>query len=129
MQLNSKKQYGKDFGVEGEFFVDGDGDFGQGDGGHVLDHNEPPKTQPGLWCKWTPTDDGKGIEWDGREKFYHYVEWLQYIISNVLEPKGYKLTGTVEWQGEDNNDRGQIVVKNNKIKTLKGKIVYEEEGA
>ena len=29
-------------------------------------------TYPGIWCQWVPTDDGKGIEWDGGEKFYNY---------------------------------------------------------
>lgn len=37
----------------------------------LLDENEPPTSQPGLWCQWAPTDDGEWIEWNGMEKFYY----------------------------------------------------------
>ena len=35
------------FGIEGEFFVDGTGSFGQDHTSDVVDYNMPPKTQPG----------------------------------------------------------------------------------
>ena len=114
----------KKYGVEGEFFVKGKGMCGQDHDDNIIDYNVPPKTQPGLWCQWTPNEDGSEIEWDGGEKFYCYVEWLQYIIDNVLEPKDYKLNGEVEYQGEDPEDFGMIVVKDNVIKNKKGKRVY-----
>ncbi len=81
----------------------------------VVDYNRPPKTQPGLWCQWIPTADGGGIKWNGTEKFYYYVEWLQYIIKNFLEPWGYVLNGEVHWQGEREEDIGMILVTNNVI--------------
>lgn len=112
------RKVGKEYGIEGEFYVEDDEK-------NVIDINRSPKTQPGLWCQWTPNRDGTEIEWDGGEKFYEYVAWLEYIIEKVLEPKGYKLTGEVEWQGEDRGDSGKIVVKNNKVKTLAGKTVYK----
>lgn len=105
----------KKYGVEGEFYVDGGGMCGQDHEPSIIDYNHPPSTQPGLWCQWVPTDDGMGIEWDGGEKFYNYVEWLQYIVSNFLEPKGYILNGSVEWQGEDRGDVGIIEVRDNII--------------
>lgn len=103
------------YGVQGEFYADGSGDFGQGHESNVIDHNRPPSTQPGLWCQWIPTNDGMAIGWDGGEKFYHYVEWLEYIIKNFLAPKGYVLNGTVSYQGDDSSDQGQIVVINNVV--------------
>jgi hypothetical protein len=81
----------------------------------VVDYNRPPNTQPGLWCQWIPTADGGGIKWSGTEKFYYYVEWLQYIINNFLEPWGYVLNGEVNWQGENEEDIGMILVTNNVI--------------
>lgn len=81
----------------------------------VVDYNRPPKTQPGLWCNWIPTADGGGIKWNGVEKFYYYVEWLQYIINNFLKPWGYVLNGEVTWQGEREEDTGMILVTNNVI--------------
>lgn len=109
------------FGIEGEFFVDGTGSFGQDHTSDVVDYNMPPKTQPGLWCQWTPTQDGCGIEWDGGEKFYNYDSWLIYIIEKILAPNGYVLNGTVEWQGEDVGDVGEIFVEDNKVFTQEWK--------
>lgn len=101
------------YGIEGEFYVDGDNDEIRGD--TIIDYNRPPKTQPGLWCQWIPSNDGKYLEWDGGEKFYHYIEWLRYIIKNFLQPKNYMLYGEVDWFGERSDDAGKIEVKNNKI--------------
>jgi hypothetical protein len=81
----------------------------------VVDYNRPPNTQPGLWCQWIPTADGGGIKWNGTEKFYYYVEWLQYIINNFIQPWGYVLNGEVNWQGEREEDIGAIVVVSNQI--------------
>ena len=106
------------YGIEGEHYVDGSGPFGQGREDNIVEYNQPPRTQPGLWCQWRPSQDGKSIVWDGGEKFYHYIEWLQYIISNYLSPKGYVLNGEVEWQGESEDDTGVIVVKHNEIEIL-----------
>lgn len=85
----------------------------------VIDGNEPPAGQPGLWCQWVPSDSRASIEWNGGEKFYDYVEWLEYLIAHFLQPWGYTLNGEVEWQGEDSADFGKIVVTNNAVQTKK----------
>jgi hypothetical protein len=95
------------YGVDGEFFVDGDGMHGQDVDATVVDQNEPPSTQPSLWCGWVPSKDGLHIEWDGQEKFYGYVEWIVYIMG-ILTPKGYTLSGVVHYQGEEESDCGDI---------------------
>lgn len=56
-------------GPNGEYFVAGTDSFSPKD-----DYNSQPSSQPGLWCQWVPSEDGKGIEWDGGEKFYAYTE-------------------------------------------------------
>lgn len=120
------------YGVEGEFYVDGGGFMGQDHEDNVIDSNTPPRTQPGLWCQWVPTEDGKFLEWDGGEKFYAYVEWLQYIIDKVFpyitadgdEP--LSLTGSITWQGEESEDMGRIQVNNNVVTVLEGNVVYNE---
>lgn len=101
------------YGIEGEFYVDGGGDFGQEHDSTIINYNKPPITQPSLWCQWVPSKNGLSIEWDGGEKFYCYAAWLKYIIANFLAPKGYILTGKVAYQGEDNDDFGYIEVINN----------------
>ena len=109
------------FGIQGEFFVFGGGSYGQDHESNVIDYNGAPSTQPGLWCQWTPTQDGMGIEWDGNEKFYNYTEWLVYLITKILEPNGYVLNGVVQWQGENIGDVGEIFVEDNKVFTQEWK--------
>ncbi len=126
-----KRNVSDKYGVEGEFFVGGTGSFGQDSTEDIVDYNEPPSTQPGLWCQWTPTQDGMGIEWDGGEKFYHYTEWLVYLITKILEPNGYVLNGVVQWQGEDVGDVGEIFVEDNKVfiqewKGFKNEVVVSD---
>lgn len=139
------------YGTEGCFFAFDDGNSGQIDDNSILNYNTPPgqaicdnikdfdkiweenKTkakhslcQPGLWCQWIINEDNE-LEWDGSEKFYNYVEWLKYLIEIFFKRWGVKLNGEIEWEGEDSGDRGKIVVKDNVVKTLVGRITYEEE--
>ena len=102
-------------GVEGEYFIGGIGFMGQTSDDSVIDNNRPAQTQPGLWCQWVVSEDGKRLEWDGCEKFYNYMEWLDYLIVEFFNPLGYILNGSVEWQGEDYDDLGTIVVTDNVV--------------
>lgn len=88
----------------------------------IADYNSPPSGQPGLWCDWTPTDDGSGLEWNGGEKFYDYTEWLEYIVEHFLQPWGRVLSGSVEYRGEEADDRGTIYAKDNKIELVEDQI-------
>lgn len=97
--------FGK-LGTEGEWYV---GDCQES----IKDYNMPPRNQPGLWCDWV-IEDGK-LVWNDSEKFYNYVEWLEYMIKNFFQPKGYVLNGEMKFQGEDFYDRGKIVIVNNKV--------------
>ena len=120
------RNVGPEYGVDGEFYVFGKGWAGQDHDETIIDYNRPPRTQPGLWCQWVPTEDGNEIEWEGGEKFYDYVEWLEYLIEKILAPRGYTLNGTVFWQGEEDSDRGKIVATNNVVKTKRARLVYDD---
>jgi hypothetical protein len=113
------------YGVEGEFYVDGSGFAGQNREANIIDYNRPPKTQPGLWCNWTPTEDGMEIKWNGAEKFYYYVEWIEYLLNKVLLPRGYSLHGAVAWRGEEEGDLGAIQISKGVVRTLKGEVTYK----
>ena len=113
-----KRKLGPEYGVEGEFFVDGKGSFGQDDTPDVIDHNQPPSTQPGLWCQWEPNNDRLRIEWNGGEKFYGSADWMDYIINKILAPKGYIGNGTIEAQGESTEDHWWLKVKDNEVTTV-----------
>jgi hypothetical protein len=135
------------YGRDGEYFAYDDGDNGQYGDDSIIDYNCPPgqmndgdfsvrwnenqsrinngTCQPGLWCQWTITsyfEDGEDyLEWDG-----HYIEWLEYLIEHFFNKWGVKLNGEIEWVGEDTFDLGKIVVTDNVVKVLFGRITYEE---
>lgn len=82
------------------------------------ERHTPGNGVPGYWCQWIIGKDYDGEEaliWDEGEKFYNYVEWLEYLIKNFFEPEGYVLNGEVEYQGEASDDFGTIEVKDNKV--------------
>ncbi len=99
----------------GMYFVGNTKDFGQEHDSSVVEYNSPPPDVPDLWCQWVPTEDRRGIVWDENEKFYHYVEWLEFIIAHFLLPWGLTLSGSVKWQGEDPQDSGTITVVSNVV--------------
>ena len=102
-------------GPEGAYFVGGGGSYGQDRDDSILDYNDPPSGQPGLWCQWTPSKSGEAIHWDGGEKFYNYVEWIEYLVEHFLKPWGYTLEGSVQWVGEDPTDVGTISIVDNVV--------------
>jgi hypothetical protein len=138
------------YGFRGEYFAKDDGDMGQSNDGSVIDHNAasgeiPWKDydgdwakreelqnainadiikQPGLWCQWQ-LDDETTLSWDGSEKFYNYIEWLQYLIVHFFEPWGIKLNGECFWQGEDNSDMGKIEIIDNVINIYETEVEYK----
>ncbi len=120
-----KRNVDEVFGIDGEFYVFGGGEFGQNHDANIVDYNQEPSTQPSLWLQWIPTEDRLSLEWDGNEKFYSYTEWLVYLIYKILAPNGYELNGKIVWQGEETGDVGEITVKNNKVykKEWKGKKI------
>lgn len=104
------------WGVEGEFYCEDTKNSGQNDHPSIIDHNRPPSTQPSLWCQWVPGASLNKIEWDGREKFYDYIPWIRYIQKNILDRWGVKIIkSTVEWFGEEDDDRGAIVLSDGEL--------------
>lgn len=97
-------------------------DFAEERHGGNVDHD---KDKPGFWCQWVPNEDGTAIQWDYNEKFYNYIEWIQYLVKHFFEPWGVKLNGEVEWEGEESGDLGKIIVTDNVVEVKEGRVVYE----
>lgn len=95
------------YGYNGEFYVGDDNLF-------VYDYNSH-SNQPSLWCQWIIEDNE--LTWDGGEKFYYYVDWLNYLIENFFKYWGVVLNGTIKWRGEDFDDNGIITVCDNLVLT------------
>ena len=56
---------------------------------------------------WKYFPEEQAIRWDRSEKFYCYVEWIQYLIDYVLAPRGYVLNGHVETFNDADNGADQ----------------------
>jgi len=55
-----------------------------------------------------------GLEWDGSEKTYEMVEIVNFIIDKMMEiMPDFGLTGKLLAQGEDIDDRWELIIKNN----------------
>jgi hypothetical protein len=82
---------------------------------NILDYNIPPYNQPGLWCHWIPkrNKDGDVILWNEAENFYHYFEWIQYLINNFFLPWKIEVNGIIKFHGENQDDNGYIEIINN----------------
>lgn len=104
------------YGVDGAYYI--------GEDACIVDYNQPPQGQPGLWCQWVVTNDRSEIEWDGSEKFYNYTEWIEYIIEHFLKPWGVEVNGEVKWYGEDSEDMGIIRITDNEVQVLNGTVTY-----
>lgn len=119
--------------VKGPLFVDSsDNSYRALD---IIDANNPDSSQPGLWCKWEPADDGHLIRWNGAEKFYDSEEWMRFLIDNLLSEKGreyvekchsgdsrlnqftfnHVCNGIIEAEGEDEDDKWLLIVKDNVV--------------
>jgi hypothetical protein len=105
----------KNYGIEGEFYINND-KLG------VIDTNKPPQTQPGLWCNWIYDPSNYRIRWNGTEKFYNYVEWLEYLLNIINIFTECQFSGIILWNGGDKNDCGTIIVKDNQIEIKKFNI-------
>lgn len=114
-------------GPYGMYYV---GDFDEGVIDHsfnkgIIDHSLAKSyTCPGYWCDWVINKNTGMVEWNDSEKFYNYIEWLKFLVDNFFEPAGYKLNREIFWEGEEREDNGVIVVKDNNIYTYNGTTVY-----
>lgn len=125
----------------GAYYVGGEGEFGQAHDSDIIDYNRPDPSQPGLWCQWVANEEGNTVEWDGNEKFYGSVEWMQYIIDHFIganplaklnQPEhfdflqGHSVNGEIFAQGEEPDDQWKIVVVDGKVKTVEGTVDYND---
>lgn len=129
--------------TKGPYYAHPGSNMGQGHEADVLNYNRPGPEQPELWYQWVPTEDGTAIEWDGGEKFYSPVEWMEYLIDTFLRPGAtvqrelndpvegryydprfahftfdHQLNGRIEAQGEEVGDYWRLLVKNNQVRKV-----------
>ena len=102
------------YGDQGQLYFNNDGEMGQSITKDIVNYNDPPTSQPGLWCNWRLNEQNNTIEWDEGDKFYDFIEWMEYLVK-ILSNRGYILNGQISWEGEDCDDTGTITVENHKV--------------
>lgn len=121
-----REAVGLPVGPQGAYYVGNAGpNFGQDHTPDVIDYNNPPEGQPGLWCQWIPSGS-LSIVWDDGEKFYEYERWIEYLVEHFLGPWGYRLNGEVTWTGEDPDDRGRMTMTDNKLTVADAIFEYRD---
>lgn len=88
-----------------------------------MDGRDFDDDRPQGYCQWNLTKDLKGLTWDGAERFYNYIEWLEWIIKRILRPSKIELNGAVEYQGEYIGDCGAIIVKANQVRLARVSVL------
>lgn len=81
-----------------------------------------------CWQQWELSADLDALEWDGNEKFYDADKCMEYVIGKCLEKwPDMKFNGIVQAQGEEFDDRWQLIVKDNTVSkkevALKGRVI------
>lgn len=109
-----REAVGLDVGVEGCFFVGGDG--GEKDKS-VIAWDSYPENLPGAYCPWTVSPDNTSIvesgkwEWCGFQ-LVEMVNWLKFIEQEFLNPWGYAIEGQVFFQEPNHGFVESLVVRN-----------------
>lgn len=82
----------------------------------IADSERDHKTTTGIdaYFQWVPADTLQHIVWDGNEKFYKYVEQLEWLCG-WLHGRNILANGSLYWQGEETGDTGTIVVTANQV--------------
>ena len=119
--------YHGNLGTDGEYFAPVSKNYGQDEEESIVKYNSSPDSQPGLWCQWIIrtkeklSEDLKEytgcITFDGGEKFYNYVEWLEYLIENFFNPENLVLDGAILAVGESTDDATYIIIDKNQVIT------------
>ena len=87
---------------------------------------------PSIWCGFEV--DGNIFRWDCGEKTYEGVGWIKYFIDKLKEwskNESIYAWGEMEWDGEESDDIGKVVVEFNTItgeqsvEVRQGSIVYD----
>ena len=68
-----------------------------------------------AYFQWVPAETFQHIVWDGNEKFYKYVAQLQWLCT-WLKERDISANGILNYQGEETDDTGMIVVTANHVK-------------
>ena len=76
---------------EGPYAVDPHNPHDDNSDAAVELYNTLATGQPSYWCDWEPCPEGCCISWNGLEKFYSALDWLEYLIDHFLRSNAHAL--------------------------------------
>jgi hypothetical protein len=96
--------------------------------GDMREWNPDEHKRTGLmWFQWELNDNLDALQWDENEKFYDADKCMEYIIEKTTEKyPELNFNGIIQAQGEEFDDRWQLIVKNNKVTRKDVKIVGQK---
>lgn len=77
---------------------------------------------------------GWEMDEDGSCLYYHWERecdsesWLNYLLDHFFIPRGYKLNGFVDWEGDGYEDFGYYNLDDNKLEVWEGFRTYRKYG-
>jgi hypothetical protein len=82
---------------------------------------------PSLWNHWRCVFyQGEWILELEEGKAYNYLEWFPVMVERFLDPHGLKVSGCIEWFGDESDDRGCIQVEDNAMSIYDAVITFKE---
>ena len=112
-------------GTQGEYYVpiNEPNEKDNYDDKSIVDFDNPPDTQPGLWCPWVLGGERtfEGLEnaiiewgqWEQEMSGYEDFKWMKYMIDKFLKVKGYVCNGIISGIGENDTGHFIIAIENN----------------
>jgi len=85
----------------------------------VVEPNIPPVTQPSLWLHWVVDSTDENVMYITRDPtrgFYHYIEWMQYLIDKIIAPRNGIVNGHLKWSDVQDDEHGSIYINDNIVK-------------
>lgn len=83
---------------------------------------------PDSYCPWFVTEDGATLmSWEDEScgRGYAFEGWLAALCA-LLRDWGHKVNGEARWEGEDRDDVGKLIVKDNELSVAYAEFVFGE---
>lgn len=82
---------------------------------------------PSLWNHWRCEFwNGQWVLTLEEGKAYNYLDWFPVMVERFLDPHGLKVSGSIEWRGDEYEDSGYIEVNKNEMTIHDVVITYVE---
>lgn len=79
---------------------------------------------PSIHCDFEVNSDATGLVWNGSEKTYEAIDWIQLICDDFLDEFGVLANGSLVANGESRGDVWRLDVKDNVVTRVEGRFEF-----